>query len=320
MGRLKHQLPPLGALLAFEATARLSSLSRAAQELNVTQPAISRQLKLLEQDLGMPLYVRHNRGVELTPPGRELFDSISLGFNHILSTVDKIRGRRRVGGVVIGATIGFATFWLMPKLNEFRMEHPDVELRVVASDQDVDFSVDNVDVAIRFGTGDWPGIVATQLLEGEAFPVCSRRFLQERALTDARDLLHVPLLDFSDVNSRWMPWRAWFDAAGINAADLRPHIHFNNYPLVIQAAIDGQGMAIGWRHLLDSHLERGELVRPLDVSVKTQDTFWLVRPSRRPVHDDVETLWKWLIGLTARESRPKSTPKDTPRHVNAVSA
>ena len=170
MSGLRRDLPPIASLLAFEATARLMSLSKAAAALNVTQPAISRQLKLLERDIGTELYIRRSRGIELTPKGRELFDAISLGFNHVSLALENIRGSSRTG-VALGATIGFATFWLMPQLNRFTAQHPHGSAGPLRDKKGALY-----EGGIRVpGIVRWPGHAPTGSVSDE--PVCGVDFL-----------------------------------------------------------------------------------------------------------------------------------------------
>ena len=297
MTGMRRRLPPIASLLAFEATARFSSLSRAAAELNVTQPAISRQLKLLERDLGVSLYMRRSRGIALTERGRELFEAISLGFSHILLAAENIRGRSR-SSIALRSTTGFATFWLMPKLNAFAAIYPDVTLRLIVTDRETDMGDESVDIDVRFGTGHWPGTEAIRFLSGEAFAVCSPAFMDAHPNMTISDLPRLPLLEFSGINVRWMPWPVWFKAVGIDAVPPQPRGQFNNYPLLVEAAAVSQGLALGWRHLLDDHIRRGLLVRPFAESVETQDAFWLVRALQPAPSLEADLVWQWLLDMT----------------------
>jgi LysR family transcriptional regulator, glycine cleavage system transcriptional activator len=296
MNRLRAQLPPVSSLLAFETAGRLLSFTRAAAELNVTQAAISRQMRTLEDHLGCAMFHRRHRAVQLTADGTRLHQAITMGLNHIAVTTAELQRASRGAQLAIGSTLAFAAFWLMPRLTRFRAEFPEVELRLISSDKNLDFTGDGVDVAFRYGDGNWPGATATLLFEEEVFPVCSPGFLHRHPrLTERADLADCTQLDVEGVDPSWMTWDQWLASSGVHAEHDRRRVHFNNYPLLVQAAVDGHGLALGWRYYVDDLLLRGALVRPIPATLRSGRGFYLVLPEAAAVSADIRTFRDWLL-------------------------
>jgi LysR family transcriptional regulator, glycine cleavage system transcriptional activator len=309
MERLRSKLPPVSCLLAFEAAGRLANFTLAAAELNVTQAAISRQIRALEEHLHFPVFHRRHRAVQLTTEGRKLHQAVSMGLEHIAGTMAGLRRSAGESHLTIGATIGFAAFWLMPRLTRFRAAFPDIELRLIASDKPLDLLSDGIDIAVRYGSGDWPGLAATYLFEAEIFPVCSPDFLAKHpGLRSPQDLLNLTLLGLDDVDPLWLNWEAWFKETGFpigrDPKGNHRRAYFNNYPILIQAAIDGQGVGLGWRYFLDDLLERGALVRPIEAAARSDLGFYLVVPEGVEPSRDARAFHDWL--LANRHERPNT--------------
>lgn len=300
MERLRRRLPPLSSLMAFEAAGRHRNFTAAGRELNVTQAAISRQIHALEGFLGLPVFLRQHRAVQLTPEGERLHQAVTMSLEHIARLAGDLRQSARRQSITLGATIGFATFWLMPLLSRFRAEHPGIELRLMASDNEIDLQADGVDLAVRYGLGHWPRLEASHLFGDEIFPVCSPAFRQAQpAVREPADLAALPLLELEAVDPRWTNWEGWLRTAGVRSRSPRRRLVYNNYPLLIQAAVDGQGVALGWRHFVDPLLAEGRLVRLLDLSVVTDFGFYLVAPEGGPRGEDGRLLRTWLLDQAA---------------------
>lgn len=238
------RLPPMQTLSAFEAAARLASFTAAARELGSTQPAVSQRVVQLEEDLGTPLFERGRRGVTLTEDGTRLFAAVRQSLDALRAATADIRSRRANGTFTLVTDFGFATYWLMPRLDDLKRAMPGVDVRVVTS-QDIDPQREHADVAILFGAGDWPGCTSTRLFQEHVTPVCSPAFRTAHAdIARPADLLRAPLLHVQPTRpERWLAWRDWFDAHGL-AAPPEPHgLTFNSYSLVIQAALMNQGVA-----------------------------------------------------------------------------
>lgn len=322
-GRRKD-LPPLEFLVAFEAAARLGSFTAAAEELNLTQAAVSRQIRLLEQNLGRSLFTRGHRAVHLTPKGRDFQHTVSLALSHIANAARDLRAVEGNAGLTVGCDQSVAALWLLPRLEDFQRTHGGINIRLISSDLEADCLAEDVDLAILHGDGSWPGFKAEQLLDEEVFPVCSPAYLARHgALDRPEDLLGRVLIDLDDDHWNWVNWRVWLTEQNVGLAQAgsserpserpgersgerpgeRPgegqRLVINSYPLILQAARDGLGVALGWKHLADDALAAGDLVRPMDNTVVTEFGYYLLVRQDRDASPDVEEFLGWLRGGTA---------------------
>jgi LysR family transcriptional regulator, glycine cleavage system transcriptional activator len=283
------RLPPLHTLRAFEVAARHLNFSRAAAELNLTHGAISHQMKALEQELGVVLFERRSRGVELTERGRQLAASVREGLDRIARGVAELRSHP-VRSLTVSVLPAFATHWLIPRLADFNRRHPDIDVNVRASQSLVDFATDDVDLAVRYGDGRWPALVAVQLAHEDVFPVCSPRFAGGRlprtlaALAKAK-LLHTPL----------QPWDEWFQALASDIVPPRRGMTFSETDLLLRAAIDGLGIALSRRVLAQPELDAGHLVRPVKHSVRAQRSYFIVYPDSMQPSQRLLIFRDWLL-------------------------
>lgn len=301
MKHLRTKLPPLTALLAFEAAARHGNFTRAATELGVTQAAVSKQIRAAEEFLGVKLFNRANRGIALTPVGRRLESAVASGLDHIAVVVDEIRRPIGPAQVSVTTTIAMASIWLMPRIAAFRAAHPEIDLRIIAADPIFDLAAEGIDIGIRYGMGQWPGVTTVPLFEIELFPICSPGFLERNpAIRTPHDLLKTSLLHIDEPNSQDADWAVWFAALGIVTPPFTGGLRFNNYPLVIQAAIDGQGIALGWGHIIEDLLQSGALVRPINASRRLKPAFYLATSLVAPLRPPVQIFYDWLLAETAR--------------------
>jgi LysR family glycine cleavage system transcriptional activator len=288
-------LPPLQTLRAFESAARLGSFTRAADELAVTQGAISRQVRHLEERLGATLFVRADRGVRLTAAGARYETAVREALTGIAVATAELTGDQDDGPITVGATNAMASLWLMPRLTGFQRSEPSLEIRVLASNRDRDRASDEVDLAIEYARQSSVGAGLRRLFDERIYPVCSPEYLRERPgpLT-AEDLPRETLLDLEDDHPDWMGWSEWFAALGIDNTARRQPVRVNNYPTLLQAAVAGQGIALGWRHLVDDFISAGSLVPALDVSVPGPGAFFI--SSSRPLVEGqpVTRLMNWL--------------------------
>lgn len=284
-----HRLPSLHALRSFEAAARHGNFSRAGAELHITHGAISHQMKALERELGVTLFHRRSRGVELTAPGRELAATVREALGRIARGVAELRGRPH-RALTISVLPAFATHWLIPRLADFNRLHPDIDINIRASQALVDFATEDVDLAVRYGGGEWPGLRAVQLAHEDVFPVCSPRFNNGRLpktldeLAKAR-LLHTPL----------QPWDEWFRALGIRAALSRRGMTFNETDMLLRGAIDGLGIALSRRLLAQPELDAGRLVRPVPHSVRADWSYFIVYPDAIEPSPRLLIFRDWLL-------------------------
>lgn len=307
MESLRKRLPPTKALVIFEAAARHLSFTRAARELHLTQAAVSRQIRVLEQNLGVPLFNREKRAVRLTAEGERLKRTVSMALGHIAETAVALRQLHNEPHVNLHTTTAFGALWLMRRIGRFRAASPDVPLRLVSSDDEIDLFGfgGNIDLSISYGRGDWPGLDATRLLEDELFPVCSPGF--KDSLPDGFDIQQLPgqpLLHLESVEPTWMSWSTWFRHMGVEADDSTPRATtFNNYLVIIQAAQEGQGIALGWRQLVRPFLESGQLVRPIPDSLNADSAYYLlVQPGSLDLLAGLRTVHDWLLEEAAISS------------------
>jgi DNA-binding transcriptional LysR family regulator len=237
----------------------------------------------------------------LTAAGRRLHQAVSIGLNHIADAVEEARPRYQEGRVTITTTIALASVWLMPRIAKFRAEHPAIDLRVIATDAILDLAGEGIDVGLRYGLGQWAGVASRKLFGIELFPVCSPSFLTGRpAITSANDLLRATLLHVDEPNSQDADWNVWVKAVGAVRAASAGGLHFNNYPLLIQAAVNGQGIALGWGHLIEDLLATRALVQCLPTKLLLKPAFFLVTLDKGLVRREVSTFADWIVHETRR--------------------
>lgn len=288
---MRRSLPPLAALRAFEAAGRRLSFRDAADELGVTATAISHQIRLLEQTLGLRLFHRETRRVRLTAEAAVLLPVLRDGFDAFAEAIDQIRGRPPAGVLTISAPTAFVAKWLVPRLADFRAAHPGCDLRLHASDSLVDFARDGVDVAVRYGPGPYPGLVVHRLVVDRVAPACSPHL----AIRSVRDLAKGALLHFewAHLTDETPTWAAWLRHEGISDVDGGAGIRFSDEGHVIQAAIAGQGIALLSLVLAAEDLASGALVQPFG-PVLDAHPYWVVHPRHPARAEDVGKLVDWL--------------------------
>jgi LysR family transcriptional regulator, glycine cleavage system transcriptional activator len=296
---MPRRLPPLNALKAFEAAARNESFTRAADELCVTQGAVSQQVKALEVSLGITLFGRERQRLVITPAGREYLAVIRDALDRIAMGTERLVQGRGSGVLTVSTSPDFAAKWLVNRLGRFAESHPEIDLRVSATMHQVDFVREDVDLAVRHGDGKWPGLDVVRLCSERLFPVCSPKLLSGRQrITAACDLLKFPLLRLDDSTA----WTRWFEAAGVaNPVTRGPTL--NRASMLIDAAVDGQGIALARTALAASDLLNGRLVRPIDVALRMASTYWIVCPKASADAPKVATFRKWLLAEAAEDTR-----------------
>jgi LysR family glycine cleavage system transcriptional activator len=271
---------PLNALRAFEAAARHLSLSLAANELNVTPAAISHQVRLLEDHIGLPVFERNGRGLALTDAGAAGLPDLREAFAHLSAAMDAIGSLGETGTLSVSVAPSFAAKWLLPRLESFEREHPQIDVHVSVSMQLADFTRDRIDVAIRYGGGGYPEVFFEKLLAETVIPVCSPELLRGRVLRSARDLLSLTLLhDDSPDNDPSCPnWDMWLRAAGVDDVEVDRGPRFNQASLVIESAVLGRGVALAKSTLAAADIEAGRLVRPIEAERPVDFAYYFVAP------------------------------------------
>lgn len=292
------RLPPMQALRAFEAAARLHSLTRAAQSLSLTHGAISHQIKALEGDLGVRLIERAGRGIRLTDEGDRFARRVRTAFAELTTAVTELTARANPRQLRVTVSPSFAARWLLPRIGRFVAAHPDVDLDVRANMANVDFASDDSDVGIRYGFGDWPGLGIELLLEDKFFPVCSPRIANGRPPARPADLANYTLLRSEDEL-----WKPWFEAAGLEWPEPQRGPIFNDSSHLIQAAAEGQGIALARTTLLGNDIRNGVLVRLFGVEVASPRKHYLVYPARTANSSKLALFRSWLVDEIERERK-----------------
>lgn len=284
-------IPPLNPLYVFEVTARLRSFTKAAQALKVTQPAVSRQIRTLEEYLGVRLFERDKSGVILTPIGEQFHRQISPAFQIIASAATNITETRRIEPLRIRTYTTFASKWLIQRLPSFHVTYPNIKLNISNVVTPVDFEKDRVDVAVQFGDGTWPGVEAEMLFPDVIQPVCSPSLLLKHKLLQLDDLKKVQLLHSHYRRSDWHDW-----LTAVRRPDLisDSEISFSSSILTYQAAADGVGVAMGQIHMLRNEISSGTLVPLFDAPFERKLAHYVVWPKNRPVSRKLRSFLTWL--------------------------
>lgn len=311
---MSYRLPPLNALRAFEAAARHLSFKKAAEELSVTPTAVSHQIKLLEHFLDMALFRRLTRALELTPHGEAMLPKVREGLECFAAAVERTREHASTGRLVIVAPPSFASRWLVPRLQRFTLDQPQVHLHVVSSLGAIDseppasaLALESIDLreedsqaVIRYGTGAYPGCRIDRIFGPDYIAVCSPRLLESmRPLRRPADVkFHVLLHDDTIANERARPsWEEWLRVAGVGGVDCSAGPHFSDSGLALVAAVDGLGIALASKPLVADEIAAGRLVAPFDIAVGQHYAYYLVTPeaiSDRPV---VTAFREWLLAM-----------------------
>lgn len=297
----RQTLPSLNALVALEAAVRHRSFTQAAAELGVTQAAVSRHVSGLEEELRVQLFVRKHRAIEPTPACVLLAATLSRSLDSIADSVDMVRTERTQPSVTIGATMAFSSFWLLPRLADFRKLYPAAQIRVISQDARIALGNGDVDVIVRFGNPPFDDGTVVASRPDEVFPVCAPQYargLEEwPAALGSRSL---ELIEQVAVDRTWYSWQEWLLRAGLSSASTLPRLRLNQYTEVIQAACSGQGVALGWQTLIERHLAEGSLVRVGNSVVTAEGRYNVVLPLRRKPHPLRDVLVEWLADSISR--------------------
>jgi LysR family glycine cleavage system transcriptional activator len=290
---MARSLPPFHALRAFEAAARHLSFTRAAQELCVTHGAVSHQIKGLEAYLGVRLFRRLPQGVQLTEDGQAYFAVLREVFTTVEAATLQLQTRQGRSVLRVNALPTFTMRWLIPRLPAFSTAHAEIEVRLTTSIDPIDFDRNDVDVAIRRGTGNWPGLRADYFLDEDFFPVCSPQLLAgPHPLRVSGDLAHHTLLH---TMTRREAWQLWLQAAGVQGVDAERGLVFEHFYFALQAASEGLGVAIGPRPLVASDLAEGRLVAPFAITVPSNHAYYLLCPEAMANVPKIATFRTWLL-------------------------
>ncbi|MDO6476187.1 transcriptional regulator GcvA [Alteromonas sp. 1_MG-2023] len=295
---MHRRLPPLNALKAFEAAARHLSFTKAAEELFVTQAAVSHQIKALEEFLSMKLFLRRNRTLLLTEEGQAYFLELKDIFKHLQEATERLLAKGSKGAITVAMPPSFASQWLVPRISRFSVEHPDIDVRIKAVDFDEGFLEDDVDVAIYYGKGRWSGVKADKLHTEYLTPLCSPMlFNGPKPLNSLSDLKHHVLLH--DLSRE--AWKNWLKSVGVPGVNVNQGPVFSHSMLVLQAAALGQGIALGNTILARPELDAGRLIMPFEEKVASRDAFYLVCDEAQADLGKIAAFRSWILAQVEEE-------------------
>ena len=293
---MKRTLPPLNGLRAFEAAARHMSFTDAAEELSVTQAAISHQVRGLEQRLGLKLFVRRNRSLLLSEAGQAYLPSVRAAFNQLNEATEKLLQKDKGGHLTVTTTASFAMKWLVPRLGGFQRANTEIDVRVSTGTSLVDFSREDVDIGIRYGRGQWPNLMAERLVSEDVMPVCAPSLVKgPNGLGKPADLKRFTLLHIGSFPD---DWQVWLTAAGVKGVDASRGVSFDFALAAYQAAMDGLGVALGRNPLVEPDLKAGRLVVPFEFKRSSDFAYYLVYPPEAIRRRKIKAFRDWIVSLS----------------------
>lgn len=296
MAQLRRRLPPVNSMVVLEAAGRLLNFTRAGEELGLTQSAVSRQIQLLEEHLGAPMFQRQGRNLQLTRDGARLHRAVTMGLGHIADTAVDIRRHRGTGELTVASSVTFANYWLMARLAQFRSQNPEIELRLVASTRLHDLVAAGVDIAIRYGSGNWEGLEAIRIFDNEIWPVCAPAYLAGREkLAKVDDLLDETLLHLGQFDRNWVTWAAWLASQGVTGGPRKRGLEFDNYLVLLQAAVRGEGIALCGGRLAEDFIARGDLIRPIEATLRSDRAFYVLYPKGTHLTEAARRFRDWIV-------------------------
>jgi LysR family glycine cleavage system transcriptional activator len=307
MARPIRRLPSLNALRAFWAAARHGSFAAAANELHVTASAVSLQVRQLEDELGMKLFQRTPKGLVLSSQGAEILPGISDAFSQLQSTLIKGAALNGVQSLTVSVAPSFATKWLLPRLDRFVGQNPDIDVRVLATMDLVDFNNEPIDLAIRYGRGHYPGLQSDLLMRDAVFPVSSPKLLEGHETADLAALLRSATLlhdDSPDQDPTCPDWKSWLRAAGIDDVDWQRGPRFNQSNFVLEAAANGLGLALAKASLVQGDLAAHRLVQLGDTQTQIELAYFIVYPADRAAHPAAVAFRQWIAAEIAESAEP----------------
>lgn len=307
MRALRKHLPSLNALYVFEAAARLGSFSRAADELGISQPAISHRIRELEDGFGIPLFRRRHRGIEVTEDGARFHADVTASLSRLLESVLSLaRSARPAGSVSLCVSTALAAFWLLPRAHRLRTAHPDITLHIQTTDSEVDVAGGGFDLAIPLGHESWAEHGVHHLCRERIVPVCAPGYLEHLGgALSAETLPRATLLQLDEpYRGKRMNWSGWLHASGFDGPTPKAQLSFNDYLIVLQGALSGQGIALGWWHIVKDLIDQGLLVRAYPGDVVTERDFVILRPSASEGNQAVDRVHEWLLSEAAIIEQP----------------
>ncbi|KGJ92978.1 transcriptional regulator GcvA [Colwellia psychrerythraea] len=300
---MSSRLPPLNALRAFDASARQLSFTRAAEELFVTQAAISHQIKSLEDHLGIKLFMRKNRALLLTEEGQSYYLDIKDIFTSLHEATERLLARGAKGAITVSSQASFAIQWLVPRLTAFNALHPDIDVRIKAVDQPENSLTEDVDVAIYYGRGRWPNIYADKLHTEYLIPVCSPLLVQENVANGKPPLLTVDDLSEHTLlhDTSRKDWKRWFKQVGVKGGNVNHGPIFSHSAMVLQAALHGQGIALAYSVLAKPDIDSGRLVCPFNDVLVSKNAYFIVCRDNQKDIGKITAFRQWMLDMVEAE-------------------
>lgn len=297
MENLRSLVPSINALVVFEAAGRLSSFTAAARELRMTQAAVSYAIHRLEEHLGTTLFLREHRRVRLSAAGARFHADVAIGLSHIHRSAQDLRAVAAGGHVTLSCSTAFAAFWMVPRMAQLRADLPQIDLRIQTADHDLDLLGEGIPLAVRGGNpADWPQYEAEPLAAEEIYPVCGASYLAGRAGPKRPDdLLEHQLIHLEEPVRSAATWRDWFASVGVEGRRVPKGLQINDYVLVVQTVIAGQGVALGWRHLVEGLVGQGVLVRLTEHALVTGMDFHVIWPREATLSRPAQEVRDWLL-------------------------
>ncbi|GAA5543669.1 MULTISPECIES: LysR substrate-binding domain-containing protein [Brucella] len=294
MTKFRTRLPPFAALVAFEAAARLKSFTDAADELGVSQPAVTRQIRDFENVIGAPLFERLHRSVELTERGKDLAETLSRTLSEIADSVERLRVNRAPVELKITSYVSFSSLWLVPRITRFGARYPEVGIQAVSQHRGDELKMGSADIALRYGMGNWKDGEVHYLFHDQLFPVCSPDYLQANGGSiQLEDLWQHKIID-CDNHGEWPDWPEFMNHHGIHGNRLKVAHHYTYYTDALMATIAGQGILMGWQSHIYDYLANGQLVRFLPNTMQSPNGHYLVVKNERKDIAIVCSLISWL--------------------------
>ncbi|MEY4983973.1 MAG: Gcv operon activator [Pseudomonadota bacterium] len=306
MDSLRSLVPSINSLVVFEAAGRLASFTAAARELGMTQAAVSYAIARLEDHLGTALFLREHRRVRLSEAGARFHADVAIGLSHIQRSARDLRAVATGSHVTLSCSTAFAAFWMVPRMARFRAELPDIDLRIQTADRDLDLVGEGIPLAVRGGDpADWPQYQSEPLAPEEIFPVCGPSYLARSAPpAQPADLLSHDLIHLEEPFRTAATWRDWFASAGIDGRRVPQGLQINDYVLVVQSVIEGQGVALGWRHLIEGLVAKGVLVRLTGHALETGMSFHVIWPKAGALTPPALAVRDWLLAQRPAPDAP----------------
>ncbi len=294
MAHKHYNFPSLNGLAAFEAAGRHMSLTRAAAELNVTPGAVSKHISFLEADMGVKLFVRLHRSLELTVEGAALLHALKGAFSQIADTLDSFREGGQKRAVTVGTTSAFAQFWLMPRLGLFWKQHKDIVIDHVISDRTQESTISPVDLRVRYGSGQFQDEYSTKLFDDHIMAVASPDFLKGHDIKTLADIVALPLLSVEGIDWTWTSWTDFLRHADVRSRNLNMR-RFNSHVIAVQAALDGQGIVLGWKSFMKPLVAARRLRVIGGHEMPAPQSFYLTWSMKRPLSPEAVKLKEWLL-------------------------